>query len=130
MIIQGKEKVVTVSLCVFRAPLNEIDGLKNVFKPVFDVDFLKSQYYNYQAESFVSGSANSTPTATGTRRRFSIIDVIATKFKDIWNYDAPATADVETGTIKEGMDSGLTYKAYSGYVDSRFLIKIISTINH
>jgi hypothetical protein len=61
-------------------------------------------------------SANSTPTATGRGDDFSIIDVIATKFKDIiWNYDAPAT--VETGTIKEGMDSGLTYKAYSGYVD-------------
>jgi hypothetical protein len=76
----------------------------------------------------VSGSANSTPT-TGRGDDFSIIDVIATKFKDIiWNYDAPATADVETGTIKEGMDSGLTYKAYSGYVDSRFLIKIISTL--
>jgi hypothetical protein len=64
-----------------------------------------------------------------TRRRFSIIDVIATKFKDIWNYDAPATADVETGTIK-GMDSGLTYKAYSGYVDKQVSNKIISTINH
>jgi hypothetical protein len=68
----------------------------------------------------VSGSANSTPTTTGRGDDFSIIDVIATKFKDIiWNYDAPATADVETGTIKEGMDSGLTYKAYSGYVDKQ-----------
>jgi hypothetical protein len=79
----------------------------------------------------VSGSANSTPTATGRGDDFSIIDVIATKFKDIiWNYDAPATADVETGTIKEGMDSGLTYKAYSGYVDKQVSNKIISTINH
>jgi hypothetical protein len=59
------------------------------------------------------------------------LDIIATKFKDIiWNYDAPATADVETGTIKEGMDSGLTYKAYSGYVDKQVSNKIISTINH
>lgn len=97
--------------------INETDGLKNVFKPGYlksVEDFLKSQYYNaYQKEGFSSGSS-----ATEHGNDFSFIDVIATKIKDnIWNYSS--TVDVESGTIKEGMDSGLTYKAYSGYVDTQ-----------
>jgi hypothetical protein len=82
-------------------------------------DFLKSQYYNeYQTESCV-GFGELDADRNRTRRRFFHYRRNR-KFKDIiWNYDAPATADVETGTIKEGMDSGLTYKAYSGYVDKQ-----------
>jgi hypothetical protein len=71
--------------------INEIDGLKNVFKRVFDVGrgFLnRSTITSIKRNRLCRVQLDAATTGRGDD--FSIIDVIATKFKDIiWNYDAP-----------------------------------------
>jgi hypothetical protein len=111
--------------------INETEGLRYIFKSGYLItveDFLKSKYNNSsQTESFVSGLSVSNTADTENDKNMSFIDMIANNFKlNIWNYDNDNDNDNDNNnnnnnnnTITEGMDFGLTYKSYSGYVDSQ-----------